>query len=46
VAKHDLPPCSVKGCNRAAGVIMNGAMLCPKHASEALEARRAAQKKG
>ena len=30
--KPVLPPCSVAGCNRAAGAIINEALLCGEHA--------------
>ena len=30
--KPVLPPCSVAGCKRAAGAIINDALLCGEHA--------------
>jgi hypothetical protein len=39
--KKELPQCSVDGCLDAAGIIMNGTLLCGAHANEALERRRA-----
>ena len=40
-----LPPCSVRECNRAAGVILNGALFCAQHANEALAEQRKRQRK-
>lgn len=40
-----LPPCSVRECNRAAGVILNGALFCAQHANEALAEQRKLQRK-
>ena len=37
MSKPDLPPCSVRDCKQAAGAIINGALLCGKHAVEELE---------
>jgi len=34
-----LPLCSVRDCNRAAGAIIDGALLCGEHAVEELERR-------
>jgi hypothetical protein len=39
--KKELPQCSIEGCLDAAGMIMNGTLLCGQHANEALERRRA-----
>ena len=39
--KQELPKCSEPGCLNAAGIIMNGSLLCGEHANEALERRRA-----
>ena len=36
-----MPKCSKPGCLSAAGIIMNGSLLCGEHANEALERRRA-----
>ena len=44
MTKQELPQCSVQGCVSAAGIIMNGDLLCGAHANEALERRRAALK--
>ena len=41
-----LQPCSVLGCTRAAGVILNGALLCGEHANEALAKRKEELRKG
>ena len=41
MTKQELPQCSVPGCESAAGVIMDGTLLCGAHANEALERRRA-----
>ena len=38
--KKELPHCSVEGCMDAAGIIMNGTLLCGQHVTEALERRR------
>jgi hypothetical protein len=35
----------VRECNRAAGVILNGALFCGQHANEALAAQRKLQRK-
>jgi hypothetical protein len=40
MSKQDLPPCSVPNCNRAAGAIINGALLCGEHAVEEMERLR------
>jgi hypothetical protein len=40
MTKPDLPPCSVRDCKRAAGAIINGALLCGEHAMEELEKRK------
>jgi len=37
MTKHVLPRCSVAGCQRAAGAIINEALLCGEHASIELE---------
>ena len=44
MTKQELPQCSVDGCVMAAGIIMNGELLCGAHANEALERRRAGMK--
>jgi hypothetical protein len=31
-----LPPCSINGCDHAAGAIINGALYCGAHASDKL----------
>ena len=41
--KKELPQCSVEGCPDAAGIIMNGTLLCGQHANEALERRACAE---
>lgn len=41
MVKQELPKCSEAGCSNAAGIIMNGSLLCGEHANEALERRRA-----
>ena len=41
MVKQELPKCSEPGCLHAAGIIMNGSLLCGEHANEALERRRA-----
>ena len=41
MTKQELPKCSEPGCLNAAGIIMNGCLLCGDHANEALERRRA-----
>ena len=38
---RELPQCSVEGCPNAAGAVMDGALLCGLHASQALLHRRA-----
>ena len=35
-----LPPCSVRDCTSAAGVILNGALLCGEHAKAALDEQK------
>jgi hypothetical protein len=37
MTKPVLPPCSVAGCTRAAGAIINDALLCGEHAVVELE---------
>jgi hypothetical protein len=37
MTKPVLPPCSVRDCKRAAGAIINGALLCGEHAVGELE---------
>ena len=37
MVKSVLPPCSVAGCERAAGAIINEALLCGEHAVVELE---------
>jgi hypothetical protein len=32
-----LPPCSITGCDHAAGAIINGALYCGAHASDKLK---------
>lgn len=44
MTKQELPQCSVRGCVNAAGIIMDGALLCGAHANEAFERRRRALK--
>ena len=41
MVKQELPKCSEPTCLNAAGIIMNGSLLCGEHANEALERRRA-----
>ena len=36
--KPVLPPCSMAGCERAAGAIVNDSLLCGEHAVIALDA--------
>lgn len=43
--KPVLPPCSVAGCTRAAGAIINEALLCGEHAKIELD-RVLEQRKG
>jgi len=45
MVKQELPKCSKPDCLKAAGIIMNGDLLCGEHASEALERRRAEMRK-
>jgi len=40
MSKHNLPPCSVRDCERAAGAIISGALLCGEHAVAELKRRR------
>jgi hypothetical protein len=40
MTKQQLPQCSMEDCFNAAGVILNGTLLCGEHANEALERRR------
>ena len=44
MTKPVLPPCSVDGCIDAAGVIVDGAVLCPHHGIDALERLRTLQR--
>jgi hypothetical protein len=39
-----LPPCSMTGCDDAAGAIINGALYCGTHASDKLRAMQIAGK--
>ncbi|UUR07524.1 hypothetical protein [Sphingomonas glaciei] len=34
-----LPPCSVPGCDHAAGAVMDGVLYCGAHAHEKLKIR-------
>ena len=45
MSKPDLPPCSMSGCKRAAGVIINSALLCAEHAVEELERQQLLRKR-
>ena len=40
MSKPILPPCSVRECELAAGAIVNGVLLCGKHAVEELARRK------
>jgi len=40
MTRRNLPPCSVPSCDRAAGVVLDEALLCAEHASEALKRRK------
>jgi hypothetical protein len=44
MTKPALPLCSVDGCIDDAGVIIDGALLCPHHGHEMLERRRASHR--
>jgi hypothetical protein len=37
--RRDLPYCSIAGCGLAAGAVVGGALLCARHASEAVNWR-------
>lgn len=39
MSQADLPPCSIHGCSRAAGVIIKGVLYCGEHASRRLSER-------
>ena len=39
MTKKALPPCSKSGCHNAADIVLNGALLCAQHATEALGQR-------
>ena len=39
MTKKTLPPCSKSGCHNAADIVLNGALLCAQHATEALGQR-------
>jgi hypothetical protein len=41
-----LPPCSVIGCDHAAGAIMDGALYCGAHAANKLKSKLAARNSG
>ncbi|HWJ39180.1 MAG TPA: hypothetical protein VNR86_10525 [Sphingomicrobium sp.] len=41
MSKPSLPACSVKGCSRAADLIIAGSILCATHASRVLASRLA-----
>jgi hypothetical protein len=43
MSKPELPPCSARDCERVAGAVVEGVLLCPEHGLEALEKRRAAR---
>lgn len=34
-----LPPCSMNGCDHAAGAVMDGVLYCGAHATEKLKSR-------
>jgi hypothetical protein len=40
MTKTVLSACSVRGCARAAGAIINGILLCAEHAVEGLHKRK------
>lgn len=40
MSRRELPPCSVRDCERLAGTLVDGALLCPEHGLQALEKRR------
>jgi len=46
MTKPVLPPCSVRDCNRAAGAIINGDLLCADHAVEEMTRRAMLRKDG
>ena len=41
-----LPPCSIVGCDHAAGAIINGALYCGAHASDKLRSIQIGQSAG
>jgi hypothetical protein len=41
MTKPQLPPCSVPGCDMLAGAVVGAALLCGKHATEAVDKLRA-----
>jgi hypothetical protein len=45
MSKPELPPCSVRGCKRAAGAIINGVLLCGEHAVTEFERVRLLRKR-
>jgi len=45
MTRKELPPCSKRDCVGAASIVFNGVLLCARHASDALEERRASLKR-
>ena len=41
MTKVPLPGCSLADCQRVAGVVLDGVLLCPEHASERWKNRNA-----
>ena len=45
MTRPQLPPCSVSGCDRVAGAVVDGALLCGEHAVVAMQRRKIAMKR-